>query len=163
MVCSFFLVAHSLAVFSSSSVFNQDVSKWKTGAVTNMEWSKCNLSPSVWPSRLAHNSNFIFWILTRFVIYFVFGMLLCSGLFFLSLWHAFLQCLAQQRSSTNLCRHGTCPRSPVWKACFMGPEPSPPTSRHGTCPRSLLWKIHFVKPMSLIPTSRRGTSPKSLP
>jgi surface protein len=42
----------SLAVFLSASKFNQDVSKWNTGAVTAMEQSKCTLSPSLWPRRL---------------------------------------------------------------------------------------------------------------
>ena len=51
---SFFLfVAPSLAVFRGArgrpTVFNQDVSKWNTGAVTNMGYSKCTLSPSLWP------------------------------------------------------------------------------------------------------------------
>jgi surface protein len=32
-----------LAVFWEASVFNQDVSKWNTGAVTTMEGSKCTL------------------------------------------------------------------------------------------------------------------------
>ena len=44
-----FFVAPSLAVFSQASVFNQDVSKWNTGAVANMFASKCTLSPSLWP------------------------------------------------------------------------------------------------------------------
>jgi surface protein len=34
-----------LAVFNGASAFNQDVSKWITGAVTTMERSKCTLSP----------------------------------------------------------------------------------------------------------------------
>ena len=42
-----FFVANSLAVFQSASVFNQDVSKWNTGAVTTMENSKCTLSLSL--------------------------------------------------------------------------------------------------------------------
>jgi len=46
-----------LAVFTgwdtpSGMPFNQDVSKWNTGAVTTMEWSKFTLSPSPWPRRL---------------------------------------------------------------------------------------------------------------
>jgi len=43
-----------LAVFGGASAFNQDVSKWNTGAVTNMDSSKCilSLSPSLWPRRL---------------------------------------------------------------------------------------------------------------
>ena len=35
-----FFVAYSLAVFLSATVFNQDVSKWLTGAVTAMSFSK---------------------------------------------------------------------------------------------------------------------------
>jgi len=46
----FFLVAPSLAVFSletTVNVFNSDVSKWNTGVVTNMNLSKCTLSPNI--------------------------------------------------------------------------------------------------------------------
>ena len=39
-------------MFESAFAFNQDVSKWNTGAVTNMQSSKCTLSPSLWPRRL---------------------------------------------------------------------------------------------------------------
>ena len=41
----------SFAVFYLAKVFNQDVSKWNTGAVTNMEYSKCTLflSLMLWP------------------------------------------------------------------------------------------------------------------
>ena len=39
-----FSVAPSLAVFHFSSAFNQDVSKWNTGAVTSMTDSKCIVS-----------------------------------------------------------------------------------------------------------------------
>ena len=39
-----FFVAPSLAVFYQASDFNQDVSKWNTGAVTTMSYSKCTLS-----------------------------------------------------------------------------------------------------------------------
>ena len=46
--CSFF-VSTSLAVFDRAYVFNSDVSKWNTGAVTTMYQSKCTLSPSPWP------------------------------------------------------------------------------------------------------------------
>jgi surface protein len=34
-----------LAVFSFASVFNQDVSEWNTGVVTDMAYSKCTRSP----------------------------------------------------------------------------------------------------------------------
>ena len=44
-----FFVALSLAVFEFASAFNKDVSKWNTGAVTDMSRSKCTLSPSLWP------------------------------------------------------------------------------------------------------------------
>ncbi len=46
---SLFFVAPSVAVFAYASAFNQDVSKWNTGAVTTMNGSKCTLSPSLWP------------------------------------------------------------------------------------------------------------------
>jgi len=36
-----------LAVFLQASVFNQDVSKWNTGAVTTMSGSKCTHSSSL--------------------------------------------------------------------------------------------------------------------
>ena len=45
----FFFVVPSLAVFARARAFNQDVSKWNTGAVTNMYMSTCYLSPSLWP------------------------------------------------------------------------------------------------------------------
>ena len=38
---SFLCCTLSLAVFYYASAFNQDVSKWNTGAVTSMELSKC--------------------------------------------------------------------------------------------------------------------------
>ena len=38
-----------LAVFSGASVFNQDVSKWNTSAVTDMHNSKCTLSLPLLP------------------------------------------------------------------------------------------------------------------
>ena len=41
--CSLFLVALTFfAVFGEASAFNSDVSKWNTGAVTDMFNSKCN-------------------------------------------------------------------------------------------------------------------------
>ena len=42
-----FFVAPSFAVFYDVKKFNQDVSKWNTGAVTDMYGSKCTLSPSL--------------------------------------------------------------------------------------------------------------------
>ena len=44
-----YFLLHSLAVFREAAAFNQDVSKWNTGAVTTMELSKCNLSNSLSP------------------------------------------------------------------------------------------------------------------
>ena len=53
LVVLFFVAPFSLlAVFASTSAFNSDLSKWNTGAVTNMYGSKCTLSPSLWPRRL---------------------------------------------------------------------------------------------------------------
>ena len=44
----FFVAPFSLlAVFYQASSFNQDVSNWNTGAVTNMRSSKCTLSSSL--------------------------------------------------------------------------------------------------------------------
>jgi surface protein len=62
-------------VFNSASVFNQDVSKWKTGAVTNMWNSKCTQVSS------DHNSDIrfiiLFFILKRYLF------VVCGGLIFL--------------------------------------------------------------------------------
>ena len=38
-------------MFYDALAFNQNVSTWNTGAVTTMEYSKCTLSPSLWPRR----------------------------------------------------------------------------------------------------------------
>jgi surface protein len=83
-------------VFNSASVFNQDVSKWKTGAVTNMWNSKCTLSLPLFvamPSTVVvvlntttqvssdHNSDIrfiiLFFILKRYLF------VVCGGLIFL--------------------------------------------------------------------------------
>jgi surface protein len=45
----FFFNTISLAVFNGAKKFNQDVSKWTTGAVKTMSQSKCTLSPSLSP------------------------------------------------------------------------------------------------------------------
>ena len=66
MGCSFspLLVALFFAVFYRASAFNQDVSKWNTGAVTNMDMSKCNLSTFL--RRQLDNSQFaLFLVLER--------------------------------------------------------------------------------------------------
>ena len=44
-----FLLHPLFAVFGFAHVFNSDVSKWYMDAVTNMDGSKCTLSPSLWP------------------------------------------------------------------------------------------------------------------
>ena len=58
-----FFVAPSLVVFRSASAFNQDLSKWNTGAVTTMLGSKCTplslLSLSLWPRLPFHC---VFWM-----------------------------------------------------------------------------------------------------
>ena len=106
----FFFVASSLAVFQLASVFNQDVSKWNTSAVTSMCASKCNLSPSLWPRLLLlcflnfeytpirvssdHNSH------TFYYFCFVFGRSLVL------LLHPFLQCFMKHVRSIRTCRNG---------------------------------------------------------
>jgi surface protein len=49
LVFLFFVAPSLIAVFRYALAFNQDVSKWNTGAVTNMDSSKCTRSPSLWP------------------------------------------------------------------------------------------------------------------
>ena len=50
-----------LAVFANAVAFNQDVSKWNTGAVTEMTYSKCtlSLSHSVATPSIVVNSSFV--------------------------------------------------------------------------------------------------------
>ena len=119
VVVFFFFVAPSLAVFYYASAFNSDVSKWNTGAVTNMAYSKCTLSPSLWP-RLSlwcilntrQPECLRITLLTRFVtLVFVFltRYLFCClwwvGLFFLLL-HPLLQCLLTHLRSIRTCPTG---------------------------------------------------------
>ena len=72
-----FFVAPSLLVFNSASAFNQDVSKWNTGAVTIMTYSKCTLLlplplwprlPSLCILNIRRLKFYRITILTRFVI-----------------------------------------------------------------------------------------------
>ena len=63
-------------MFFAAFVFNQDVSKWNTGAVTVMRASKCTLSPSLWPRlpllcilNIRQLEFHRITILTRFVIF----------------------------------------------------------------------------------------------
>ena len=67
----FFFVAPSLAVFYQASAFNQDVSKWNTGAVTTMSQSKCSLSlrlPLLSNLNIRQHEFHRITILTRFVL-----------------------------------------------------------------------------------------------
>ena len=67
-----------LVVFWGASAFNQDLSKWNTGAVTDMYASKCtlSLSPSVWPRlpllcilNIRQLEFYRITLLTRFVLF----------------------------------------------------------------------------------------------
>ena len=112
-----FFVAPSLAVFNSASAFNQDVSKWNTGAVTRMDASKCTLSPSLWPClplcvylNIRQLEFYLITILTHFVLFvFVFETetfcLWWVGLSF-SLLHPLLQCLIPHLYSIRTCPNG---------------------------------------------------------
>ena len=82
---SFFFVAplSLLAVFYGATAFNQNLSTWNTGAVTNMAYSKCTLSGSLWPRRLPlwcvveyirHLEVCRVTRLTRVVLFFVCGL-----------------------------------------------------------------------------------------
>ena len=90
----FFFVAPSLAVFYGAQAFDQDVSKWNTGAVTTMQSSKCTLS-SLWPrlpllcilniddssfigSQFSHVLFFCFVVLKRFSFVVVWGGLVTA-------------------------------------------------------------------------------------
>ena len=69
MVCGglvflFFVAPSLIAVFAYANAFNQDVSKWNTGAVTNMYMSKSNLFPS-------------FCATASIVVFFVFFCIFC--------------------------------------------------------------------------------------
>ena len=100
-----FFVAPSLAVFRYASAFNQDVSKWNTGAVTNMLQSKCTLSPSLWPRlpllcilNIRQLEFHRITLLTRFVLFVLCfeTVLFCCCLWWVglsfSLLHPLLQC-----------------------------------------------------------------------
>ena len=97
-----FFVAPSRAVFNQARAFNQDVSKWNTGAVTNMWGSKCTRQLEF------HRIT----ILTRFVILFcVFEtvpfLLFVVGLVFLFfVATSLLQCFLAHLRSIRTCRNG---------------------------------------------------------
>ena len=115
-----FFVAPSLAVFFSASAFNQDVSKWNTGAVTDMYHSKCTLSPSLWPRlpllcilNIRQLEFYRITILTRLVLFdFVllkrhsFCCLWWFGLSFLLLHPSLLQCFIKHLRSIRMCPNG---------------------------------------------------------
>jgi surface protein len=80
-------------LFQSKSSFNADLSKWSTSAVTTMSYSKCTLSPSLWPRRLPlwcvvedirHLEVRRITSLTRVIL--VFGCGLKRDLLLLSVW-----------------------------------------------------------------------------
>ena len=115
----FYLCCTLLAVFYKASAFNQDVSKWNTGAVTIMHASKCTVSPSLWPRLpLLYILNVRqpefqrITLLTRFIIFFcVFQRYSLSWfvvgwsfIFFVA--HSFLQCLQQHLRSIRTCPNG---------------------------------------------------------
>ena len=109
-------------MFNKASAFNQDVSNWNTGAVTNMYQSKCTLSPSLWPrlpllfclnvrqlefhSFIAdHNSDtfccFVFVFMKRYSF-----VVVCGGLVFLFFVASSLQCFDPHLRSIRTCRNG---------------------------------------------------------
>ena len=133
-----FFVAPSLAVFQDAPVFNQDVSEWKTGAVTEMWGSKCTLSLSVATPSVVMFFNTLNCTTTRVpsdshtFCYFLFLWfdLFCGlwwvGLSF-SLIPSLLQCLMVQRSSIRTCPNGLRAR---WKLCLKVSVLSLPLCRH---------------------------------
>jgi len=110
-----FFVAPSLAVFSYASAFNQDMSNWKTGAVTTMDGSKCTLSPSLWPRlpllcilNIRPLEFHRITLLTRFVIFVLcfvkrYLFVVCGGLVFLFLCCT-LSCSVSIRSEVQFGR-----------------------------------------------------------
>ena len=119
LVSFLFVVAPSLAVFEQASVFNQDLSKWNTGAVTTMAGSKCTLSPSLWPRlpllcilNIRQLEFHQITILTRFVL---FGFVFLKRYFWSCLWwvglpfslmHPLLQCFITHLRSIRTCPNG---------------------------------------------------------
>ena len=120
LVFLFFVAPSLLAVFYYASAFNQDVSKWNTGAVTTMYMSKCTLSPSLWPRLpllcILNTRQLEFHritLLTRFVLYvFVYLKRDLLLLFvwwvwsFFSLLHPLLQCFIKHLRSIRTCPTG---------------------------------------------------------
>ena len=107
-------------VFYNFGGFNADLSKWNTSTVTNMDASKCTLSPSLWPrlsllcilnirqlefhriTLLTRFVPFVFVFLKRYsFLLFVVGW---SFLFFVA--PSLLQCFLTQRSSIRTCPNG---------------------------------------------------------
>ena len=115
----FFVALSSLAVFREASAFNQDVSKWNTGAVTTMYHSKCTRFSSLWPRlplmcilNIRQLEFHRITILTRFVIFVfvcfetVFFFVVCGGLVFFWLLHPLLQCFIKHLCSIRMCPNG---------------------------------------------------------
>ena len=117
-----FFVAPSLAVFREASAFNQDVSKWNTGAVTNMWASKCTctLSLSLWPRlpllcilSVRQLEFHRITILTRSVLFafvclkrYSFLLFVVGWFLFFSLLPSLLQCFNPQGCSIGTCPNG---------------------------------------------------------
>ena len=124
---SFLCCTLSFAVFWNAYDFNQDVSKWNTGAVTKMTYSECSLSPSpsLWPRLPLYMYNIVYilnirqlefhriTLLTRFFIFvsvFYETVLFCCcmwwvGLSF-SMLHPLLQCFIKHLRSIRTCPNG---------------------------------------------------------
>ena len=110
----------SIAVFYQANAFNQDVSKWNTGAVTTMYFSKCTLSPSLWPrhpfccwvfeiydnSRVLHDLNSHTFCCFRCFCCFWNGTFCCGLLSSFFLLYPLLQCLVPHLCSIMTCQNG---------------------------------------------------------
>ena len=101
-------------MFNRASVFNRDVSKWNTCAVTTMDGSKCNLSLYGHAFRVVFFLEFhLIIILSRALFFFVFlffGMIL----FVIGVWivlsffvvSSLAQCLLWHLCSIRACQNG---------------------------------------------------------
>ena len=102
-------------MFNSASAFNQDVSKWNTGAVKRMDYSKCTLYLSL--SVATPSSAVVFFNTTTRVSSCQFSRCLFCWFFFgtfFSFLHPLLQCLMTQLRSIRTCPNGIRVRCTVW-------------------------------------------------
>ena len=100
-------------MFHGATAFNQNVSKWNTGAVTSMQYSKCHLSPSLWP----RFPLLCFFNTTTRVSSCQFSRCLFCWFFFgtfFSFLHPLLQCFMTQLRSIRTCPNGIRVRCTVW-------------------------------------------------